>query len=58
MEYTFTFGNETLTFPSLAEHNAFLDIYQSLISAQLPSIFATTKTTAIADGINYTSNNG
>jgi hypothetical protein len=58
MEYTFTFGDETLTFPSLAEHNAFLDIYQSLISAQLQSIYNVAKAQAIADGINYTSNNG
>lgn len=56
MEYTFTIGNETLTFNSLEDHNAFLEIYQTEIGAQLPSIFATTKTTAIADGITFTSN--
>jgi hypothetical protein len=56
MEYTFTFGDETLTFPTLAEHNAFLEIYQTLIGTQLPSIFVSAKAEAITDGITFTSN--
>jgi hypothetical protein len=56
MEYTFTLGNETLTFSTLAEHNAFLEIYQTLIGAQLQSIYDSAKAEAITDGINYTSN--
>jgi hypothetical protein len=58
MEYTFTFGDETLTFNSLEDHNTFLETYQTLIGAQLQSIYDSTKAEAIADGINYTSNNG
>ena len=56
MEYTFTFGNETLTFNNLEDHDAFTALYESLLVAQLPSIFATSKTSAIADGITFTSN--
>jgi hypothetical protein len=58
MKYTFTFGNETLTFNNLEDHNAFLEIYQTLIGAQLQSIYDSAKAQAITDGINYTSNNG
>jgi hypothetical protein len=56
MEYTFTFGNETLTFNNLEDHNAFLEIYQTLIGAQLQSIYDAAKAEAITDGITFTSN--
>jgi hypothetical protein len=58
MEYTFTFGNETLTFNNLEDHDAFTALYESLLVAQLQSVFNSAKAEAITDGINYTSNNG